>query len=176
MISKKMTKALNKQINAEIYSAYLYLSMSAYASVQGLAGVAKWFFIQNQEEMTHALRLYNYVNTVGEHVILETIEKPPTTFKSAKAMFEATLKHEKKVTGMINNLVNVAISEKDHATEIFLQWFVSEQVEEEEGVNNILAQLKLADTQSGGLFIVDKDLATRAFNPPIDIKQLNPKA
>jgi len=173
MISKKMAAQLNKQLNAEAYAGYLYLAMSADAASKGLAGTANWFFVQFQEELTHALRIYNYLASVGEKPRLDAIDKPPLTFASAKAMFDAALKHEKKVTGMINKLVNLARSEKDHATDVFLQWFVSEQVEEEENVNDILARFKLASTERGGVFMIDKELATRVFNAPVDIAQLN---
>ncbi|UCF78101.1 MAG: ferritin [Candidatus Eiseniibacteriota bacterium] len=166
MISKKMAKALNKQVNAELYSAYLYFSMSSYSSFIGLQGFAHWFFVQAQEEMTHVLRIYGYLNSVGQHAVLEAIEGPPAKFESAIGMFEATLKHEKKVTAMINNLVNLAASEKDHATEVFLQWFVSEQVEEVDSVNTILAKLKLAGDKGGGLFLMDQEVGARVFTPP----------
>jgi ferritin len=170
MISKKMAKGLSNQVNAELYSAYLYFSMSSYSTFIGLQGFAHWFYVQAQEETTHALRLYAYLNSVGEHVVLDAIAKPAAKFKSALGMFEATLEHEKKVTAMINKLVNTAQSEKDHATEIFLQWFVSEQVEEEDGVNAILAQLKLAGKEGGGLFMIDKELGARVFTPPADLQ------
>jgi len=169
MISKKMTEALNKQINAELYSAYLYLAMSSHASFNGTTGTATWLFVQAQEEMTHAQRLYNYVNSVGEHAVLAVIDEPPADFASVTDYFEKTLEHEKKVTAMINELVNLAVEEKDHATEIFLQWFVSEQVEEEESANDILAKLKLAGDVGGGLFMIDKELGTRVFTPPADL-------
>jgi len=169
MISKKMAKALSNQVNAELYSAYLYLSMSSYATSMGLQGFAHWFYVQAQEETTHALRIYTYLTTVGEQVVLDAIAKPPAKFKSALAMVEATLEHEKKVTAMINDLVTLARSGKDHATEIFLQWFVSEQVEEEDSVNAILAKLKLAGKEGGGLFMIDKELAPRVFTLPADL-------
>ncbi len=168
MISEKMTAALNKQINAEMYAGYLYLAISSYCSYTGLKGASKWFFVQTQEESTHALRIYNYVNRLGEHAKLASIKEPPTDFDSLQAMFEAALQHEQKVTGMINDLVNLAIEEKDHATEIFLQWFVNEQVEEEESVNDVLAQLKLAGEDKSGLFMIDKELGARVFNMPAD--------
>jgi ferritin len=166
MISKKMTEALNNQINAELYSAYLYLAMSSYASHNGLPGVANWMNIQAKEEMTHAERFYNYVNSQGAHVVLQAIECPPSDFDSALAIFEQTLEHEQKVTSLINDLANLAVEEKDHATQIMLQWFVSEQVEEEESANDILTKLKLAGEQGGGLFMIDKELAARTFTPP----------
>ena len=166
MISAKMTQALNNQINAELFSSYLYLSMSSYAAHVGLPGSANWFYIQAQEELTHVQRFYDYINSQGQRVILEAIEKPNSDFESALTMFEATLQHEQHVTGLINKLVDVAIEERDHATEIFLQWFVSEQVEEEQNASDIIAKLKLAGDQGGGLFMIDKELAGRVFVPP----------
>ena len=169
MISKKMTEALNKQINAELYSAYLYLSMSSCSSFTGLKGAANWFFVQAQEEMTHAQRMYNYVNSMGEHVVLAAIEQPAVDFESLTHMFEETLGHEKKVTAMINDLVNMAVEEKDHASEVFLQWFVSEQVEEEESANDALAKLKLAGGDGSGLLMIDAELGARVFVMPPDL-------
>ena len=166
MINDKMVSALNEQINAELYSAYLYLAMSAWASGAGLNGTANWLRVQYQEETAHALRIYDYVNSVDGRVELKAIDSPPAEFESVKAVYEAVLEHERKVTGLINELVNLAVEEKDHATRIFLQWFVSEQVEEEESANDILSQLKLAGGDGGGLFMIDKDLATRVFTPP----------
>jgi len=171
MASEKMIGPLNKQINAELYSAYLYTAMSSYCACEGISGVARWMFVQAQEEMTHALRIYTYVNSVGHHAVLDTIERPPDTFESVSDVFRKTLEHERKVTAMINALVDLAIEEKDHATEAFLQWFVTEQVEEEEGVNDILAKLKLAGDSGGGLFMIDKELGARAFTMPADMAQ-----
>lgn len=166
MISKQMTEALTDQVNAELYSAYMYMAMSSYASYKGYRGAANWFFVQAQEEVSHAQKIYNYINSVGEHAVMKAIEAPPAEYDSLQAMFEATLAHEQKVTALINDLANLAESEKDHATAIFLQWFVSEQVEEEENVNEILGQLDLAGASGGGLFMIDKELAARAFTPP----------
>ena len=167
MISKEMTNALNKQINAELSSAYLYMSMSAYAAHAGLKGAANWFAVQTQEEMAHAQRFYDYVNSQGEHVVLGAIPQPQTEFASLTDMFERTLAHEKKVTALINDRVNLAAAEKDHATSIMLQWFVTEQVEEEESASDILATLKLTGQSGGGLFMLDKELGARVFTPPV---------
>lgn len=166
MISKKMSEALNLHINAELYSAYLYQSMSAYASFSGMKGVANWLSIQAQEEMAHAQMFYNYVNSQGEQVVLYAIEQPPSEFESALDLFEQTLAHEQKVTGLINELANLAQDERDHATSNFLQWFVTEQVEEEENAREILDGFKLAGGASGGLFMMDAELAKRVFVPP----------
>ena len=166
MLSNKMVKALNKQINNEIYSAYLYLSMSAYSTFKGLKGFANWFMVQYQEEMTHAMKIYDYVNDQGRQVELMTIAQPPTEFGSPLEMFEKTLEHEKFVTRCINDLVNLAVREKDHATNIFLQWFVTEQIEEEANDNEIISKLKLVGNEGNGLFMIDKELATRVFTLP----------
>jgi len=161
MISKKMAKALNKQLNAELYSAYLYLSMSSYTSFVNYGGASRWLAGQAKEEMTHAQKFYEYIKSQGEHVILDAVAKPPSEFKSLKHIFEQTLAHEKKVTASIGSLMNAAIAEKDHATQIFLQWFVTEQVEEEESVNEVLAKLAMAGDTPGALYIIDRELGAR---------------
>ena len=169
MLSDRMEKAINKQINAEIYSAYLYLSMSAYAENAGLRGVAHWLFVQMQEEMTHAQRFYLYLIRVGARARLAAIEQPPAEFKTTLNVFEEVLKHERKVTASINALADLAIQDKDHATGVLLNWFVDEQVEEESNATEIIAKLKLAGGKGEGLFMIDKDLAARVFVPPPDL-------
>ena len=166
MLNERMAEALNTQLNKEIYSAYLYLSMSAYSSFIGLKGFANWFMVQYQEEMVHAMKIYNYVDSQGGQVKLMAVEQPPTEFESALEMFEKTLKHEQFVTKSINDLVNLAIKEKDHATNIFLQWFVTEQIEEEGNDNDIISKLKLVGDKGNGLFMIDRELASRVFTPP----------
>jgi len=166
MLSEKMVDALNEQINKEMYSGYMYLSMSAYADFKGLKGLGNWFHVQYQEEMEHAMRIYDYVQEQGAHVKLKTIDQPPTDFGTPLQIFEKTLEHERFVTTLINNLVDLAIEERDHASRIFLQWFVSEQVEEESNVNEILDKIKLAGEDGNGLFMVDKELAARVYTPP----------
>jgi ferritin len=166
MLSKTMTDALNKHINAEIYSAYLYMAMSAQASYSGFPGMANWFTIQTKEELSHAEKLYAYVNSQGEHVILEAIEQPRTKFDTPLDMFKTTLKHEQLVTSLINKLADLAIEEKDHATQIMLQWFITEQVEEEENARDIIDRLKLTGNEGQGLFMIDKELGSRVFVPP----------
>jgi len=166
VLGEKMVEALNKQVHREIYSAYLYLSMSAYSTFKGLKGFANWFMVQYQEEMVHALKIYDYINGQGGQVKLMAVEQPPTDFGSPLEMFEKTLEHEKFVTKCINDLVNLAIEEKDHATNIFLQWFVTEQIEEEANDNDIIAKLKLVGKEGNGLFMIDKELAARVFAPP----------
>lgn len=166
MISKKMVKALNKQINAELYSSYLYFAMSSYATSIGMKGMAHWLFVQGQEELTHAFRQFQYVNSQGEQVILDTIERPQANFNSPLHVFQEVLKHEQKVTASINELTNLATAEKDHASGIFLQWFVTEQVEEEQNVTEIVGKLKLIGGNGGGLFMIDKELEARQFVLP----------
>ena len=166
MISKKMAEALNKQINAELYSAYLYLSMESYFKSMNLNGFANWMRIQTQEELVHAMKIYDFINERGGRVLLKSIEQPPTEWESPLAAFEAAYKHEQKVTGLINDLVNLAIEEKDHASNTFLQWFVNEQVEEEASVNEVVQKLKKINNASGGQFLIDRELGQRVFTPP----------
>lgn len=166
MLSKKMAKALAEQMNKEAYSGYLYLGMSSYAASIGLNGIANWFMVQFQEEISHAQKFYNYLGQQGERVMLETIDKPPQDFSSAADLFEKTLEHEQKVTKMINDLVALAREEKDNATEIFLQWYVTEQVEEEANAQELLQKVKLVGEGGNGLFMIDNELAKRTFVPP----------
>lgn len=161
MISDKMTKELNKQINAELYSAYLYLAMSAYATESDLNGAATWFAAQMKEETEHAQKMYNYLCDQGSRVVLEEIEKPPTEFGTLKEMLETTLEHEQKVTGMIHDLAVLADEEKDYASANFLQWFVDEQVEEENSVRALLAQVNIAGETGPGLLMVDRSMGER---------------
>ena len=161
MLSDKMQKALNGQVNAELYSSYLYLSMNAYFKSVNLDGFANWMYAQAQEELMHAMKLYDFINQRGGRTLLAAIEAPPNQWDSPLSVFEDTLKHEKKVTGLINGLVDIAMEERDHATQIFLQWFVTEQIEEEESVGNVLEQLKLLGDAKQGLFMMDRELATR---------------
>ena len=162
MLTEKMQTALNGQLNAELYSSYLYLSMNAYFKSVNLDGFANWMYYQAQEELEHSLKFYDFVIQRGGKVQLTQIEAPPTEWDSPMAVFEATLAHEQKVTGLINDLVEIALEERDHATNIFLQWFVSEQVEEEESVGGVLEQLKLMGDAKGGLFMIDRELAKRS--------------
>jgi len=162
MLTEKMQTALNGQLNAELYSSYLYLSMNAYFKSVNLDGFANWMYYQAQEELEHSLKFYDFVIQRGGKVVLSQIEAPQTEWDSPMAVFEATLAHEQKVTGLINDLVEIAHEERDHATNIFLQWFVSEQVEEEESVGGVLEQLKLMGDAKGGLFMIDRELAKRS--------------
>lgn len=168
MSNKVLEKALNEQLNAEMYSAYLYLSMSAYFSDIGLDGFANWMRVQAKEEQFHAMKFYDYINERGGRVLLSAIKAPKTEWDSPLACIEAVLEHEKHVTYLINNLVDLAIQEKDHATNIFLQWFVTEQVEEEDNVNAVLNKLRLLEGAGNGMFILDKELSTRVFNAPAE--------
>jgi len=166
MIKEKMLNAINDQINAEQYSALLYLSMSAYFFDKGLPGFANWMYIQYQEELTHANKFFNYVNERSGKVTVKAIEQMPTDFDGVIDVFEKTLVHEQKVTSLINNLVDISIEEKDHATQSFLKWFVDEQVEEEASADEIVKQLQLMENAPGGLYLMDKELGQRVFTPP----------
>ena len=142
--------------------------MSAHSTNIGLSGFANWFMVQYKEEMEHAMRLYNYLNNQGGKIHLKAIDEPPSTFKDPMDMFQKTLKHEQFVTKSINTLMDLAIKEKDHATQIFLQWFVTEQIEEEGNDNDIIEKLELAGSKGNGLFMIDKELATRIYTPPAE--------
>ncbi len=166
MLSPKMEAALNSQINAEYYSSYLYLSMAAYFDSVNLQGFANWMRIQNQEEMLHTMKLFDFVAERGGRVNLTAIEGPQTEWDSPLAAFEATLAHEQHVTSLVNKLVDLAVEESDHATNNFLQWFVGEQVEEEATADGIVQQLLLMKDAPGGLFMMDRELSQRVFTPP----------
>ena len=166
MLGKKMEKALNAQINAELYSSYLYLSMATHFSAAGLAGCANWMQQQAQEELFHAMKMFAFVNGRGGRVLLDSIGKPPQQWKTTLQVFEDVLAHEQKVTGLINSLVDLAIAEKDHATNNFLQWYVAEQVEEEDNAGNLVNRLKLIGKDPNGLFTLDTELAQRKFVLP----------
>jgi len=161
MLSEKIQAALNGQLNAELYSSYLYMSMNAYFKSVNLDGFANWMYYQAQEELTHAMKFYDFINSRGGRVKLAQVDAPPSEWISPLAVYEATLEHEQKVTGLINDLVEMALKERDHATNIFLQWFVTEQVEEEESVGGVLEQLKLMGEAKGGIFMIDRELARR---------------
>ena len=169
MLSQKIQSALNAQINAEMWSAYLYLSMSMAAADKGLKGVANWFAIQFKEEQDHAQIFINYVLSRGGRVLLEPIVAVETEWDSALAMFEQTLTHEQKVTSLINDLYNLAIEEKDHATRSMLTWFVDEQVEEEDSARDIIDQLRMIDCNKLGLYMIDKEMAARVYSTPTPV-------
>ncbi|MFH1723080.1 MAG: ferritin [Elusimicrobiota bacterium] len=165
MINDKMTAALNDQITKEFYSAYLYMSMASYLEAQDLPGFAKWMRTQAQEELSHATIIFNYVCEQGSRAILGAIEAPTSDFKSLTDVFEHTLEHEKKVTASIHSLVDLAISERDHATKQFLEWFVKEQVEEEATAGTWLGQIKRVG-DGNALFMMDKEAGARIFTVP----------
>jgi len=161
MITKKMEKALNEQINKEFYSAYLYLAMSAYCNKLGMPGAEHWFRMQYDEEVIHMTKMFDYVMQHGGDAHLMQINEPPTDFGSILGAFEASLKHEQFVTKSINELLDVAVEDRDHATQVFLQWFITEQVEEEANVQEIVQRLKLAGDNGGALIMLDDKLALR---------------
>lgn len=166
MIKEKIREALNQQLNAELYSSYLYLSMAAYFESINLKGFANWMRVQTQEELVHAMKFYDFIIERGGKVVLSSIEGPPTEWASPLAVFEHAYEHEQKVTGLINNLVDLSTAEQDHATSNFLQWFVAEQVEEEASADEVVQKIKLMGDASGGLFMLDRELAQRVFTPP----------
>jgi ferritin len=162
----KMQEAINSQVNFELYSSYIYLSMSSYLKSLNLNGFAHWMEIQIQEEIAHAMKLYNFLHERGGRVELETIQKPKVNWHSPLDAFEDAYKHEQIVTGRINSLVDLALELRDHATNAHLQWFISEQVEEESNVLGIVQQMKLAEGSPNGLFMLDRELGQRVFTPP----------
>lgn len=166
MLGKVLEDAINEQINKELYSAYLYLSMSAYCESVNLPGFANWMRVQAQEELGHAMMLFDHVNDRGGRVVLKAIDQPIPVWKSPLEMFEQVLKHERKVTGLIDQLYAVAVKENDYATQMQLQWFITEQVEEEKNAGAMVEQLKLIGDQTAPLLMLDKQLSTRQAPPP----------
>lgn len=167
MISKKLEKAINEQINKELYSEYLYISMQAWFADQNLDGFANWMNVQGQEERFHAMKFYNYIIERGGQVELLAIEKPPKSFTKPLNAFKMALEHEKFITKSINDLMDVAIKENDHASKSFLQWYVDEQVEEEANADRIVHKLEMIKDNAQGLFMLDNELAQRVFVPPV---------
>ena len=167
MISEKMQKAFNDQINKELYSEYLYLAMKAYFEKLSLKGFVNWMSVQIQEEHAHAMGMFDYVYERGGEVELEAIDKPETKWASPLACFEHILSHEEYVTSRINALMDVAEEVKDRAALSFLDWYLKEQVEEEATVGDVLATLKLIGDDKKALLMLDKDLATRTFVQPV---------
>lgn len=162
MLSKEIQDALNDQIRNEYFSSYTYLSMAAYCESINMQGFASWMRLQSQEELGHAMRLFDYILNRDARVELQSIGKPQNKFKSLKEMFQIVLDHEREVTAMINNLYEQAISENDHATTVELQWFIQEQVEEEKTAQEILDKLKLAGDSGSALLILDTQLSQRS--------------
>ena len=166
MLNPRVEAAFNAQINAEMWSAYLYLSMAAYCHDAGYTGMAKWFQVQFKEEQDHAQIFFNYVISRGGRVKLEPIAEVETEWASPVAVFEHTLQHEKKVTMLINDLYTVAVEEKDYASQSMLKWFIDEQVEEEETARNFIDDLKKIGDHGYGLYMFDKELAARVYVTP----------
>ncbi|MBN1820422.1 MAG: ferritin [Prolixibacteraceae bacterium] len=163
MLKPKVLEAINNQINAEYYSAFLYLSMSAYFYNKGLPGFANWMYIQYQEELTHGNKFFAYIHERGCKAEIKAIEQVETGFENILEVWEKVLAHEQKVTALINNIMDIAIKESDHATISFLKWFVDEQVEEEANVTEVLDTLKLINGQGNGLFMLDREMRQRTF-------------
>lgn len=166
MISQNLHNAINAQINAELWSAYLYLSMSLDAETKGYKGVANWFYVQFQEEQAHARIFMNYLNSRDAKVELHPIEAVPTAWNSVLDMFQQTLQHEKKVTSLINNLAFIANEDRDFASINRLVWFIDEQVEEEESAREMIAAFEAVENNKYGMYMLDKELATRVYNVP----------
>ena len=171
MISKKMEQMLNKQLNAELYSAYLYLSMSSYLEKEGFKGAASWFFVQYKEETDHALYFYKYLLNEGGSVECAAIDAPDADFKGLEDVLHRTLAHEQKVTGLINDLAAAAHDENDFRTAQFLTWFINEQAEEEANCNDNIQKVKLAG--AAGLYFIDQEMGARVYtasaNPPVTL-------
>lgn len=165
MLSAKMQKALNTQLNEELFSSYLYLSMAAHFEAKNLKGFANWFRLQSQEEQMHGMKFFDFILQKGGKVTLTQIGDPKTEWKLLMEVFKETLKHEQKITGLINKLVDAAITEKDYATHTFLQWFVTEQVEEEASVEELIQKLEMIGDNKSGLYMFDNELGTRAAAP-----------
>ena len=166
MISEKLQEAINYQINRELYSEYYYLSMASYFNSIGLNGFENFFLVQVEEERFHAMKMYNFLNERGARVFLQAIEAPKTEFKSPLEVFELAYEHEKLVSKLINELMDLAIKENDHAAKNHLDWFVEEQVEEEASMDSIVNKLKLINGEGHGLLMLDAELAQRTFTPP----------
>jgi ferritin len=162
-IDKKVEEVLNKQVNAEFWSAYLYLSMAAWCESKGFKGFANWMLVQYKEETSHALKIMNFVLTRSGEIKLQPIKAVETSWNSLLSIFEEAYKHECEVTSMIDNCYEVAIAEKDYATSTMLQWFINEQTEEESNAHEITEKLRLIGEKSGGIFYLDKKLGSRTF-------------
>ena len=173
MLSENLHEALNAQINAELWSAYLYLSMSMDAEAKGLKGVANWFYVQFQEEQDHARILMNYILSRDGKVTLRPIEEVRTEWASPLEMFRDTLAHEKEVTAMINNLASIAAEDKDFASSNMLVWFVDEQVEEEESAREMISACEAVDGNKFGLYMLDKELAARTYTQAAPLASTN---
>jgi len=167
MINDKIVNSINKQVNEELYSAYLYLAMSAYFEEMGLKGFSSWMKVQVQEEIAHAMKFYNFLLDRGAKVKLASLKAPEANWENPLKAFEAALYHERFITGCINELANISFELKDHSTSSFLKWFIDEQVEEEATAGDIVAKLKFAGNDGGALLMLDKELGTRVFVNPL---------
>ncbi len=161
-MDREVRDALNEQIGAELYAAYSYLAMSAHFDVKSLLGFAKWMRFQAEEELTHAMRLFDYMNRRGAAVTFGGVDAPPGDFGGPLSSFETALSHEKKVSQLIHNLYDLAVAKHDHATQLELQWFITEQVEEEDSIGTIVDQLRMAGDNEAAIFMLDRELATRS--------------
>jgi ferritin len=166
MLKETIQKALNEQLNAETYSAYLYLSMSAYCEEKDLKGMASWFRVQAQEELIHAGKFFTFLNDRDGRVLLSTIAGPPHEWASSLAAFEDAYHHEQKITASLSKIAELAMKEGDHITITFLQWFLNEQIEEEATAKGIVGQLKMIGDNQSGLYLLDEKLGTRVFVYP----------
>lgn len=176
MLDQRMQDAFNAQINWELYSGYLYLSMASKFADLGMSGGQNWMTVQYQEELAHMRIMFGYVLTRGGRVLLEAVDKPESEWPSALAMFEDALAHEQGVSARIDDMASLALELKDHATYNFLQWFISEQVEEEETAMDWVNKLKLAGDTAAGLYQLDKELAARVYNVPSPLAALDAAA
>lgn len=167
MINEKVELLLNQQITHELYSAQLYLSMSSWFTSQNLDGFAKWYYVQAYEEKAHAMIIYNYIITAGGRALLEPIEAPPHEWDSLSDLFDEHIKHEEFVTSLIYNIVDVARQEKDFKVDQFFQWFVEEQVEEEDNANKIKGKYETMARDGKALYIMDQEMGTRVYTPPV---------
>ena len=172
MISENLTKSLNDQVNAELYSAYLYLSMSSFAERNALKGAANWLYVQAREEMAHSIHMYQYILDRGAAASFSAIQPPPASFAGIGEIFEKVISHEQEVTKRINAIATLAMKENDHACYQFIMWYVNEQVEEEANATDILNKIKMIGGDAGLLLNLDKELAARTYvNPfPADAK------
>lgn len=166
MMNQRMQDAILQQINKELYSAYLYLAMSAFFETKGLKGAANWMKVQSQEELFHANKFFTYIADCGGQFVFPEISAVPMNWQTILDVYESALKHEKMVTDSINNLMSIAIEERDFATQNVLQWFIAEQVEEEKNADEIIQKLRLIGHDTSGLFLLDTELATRVYVPP----------
>jgi len=167
MISKKMAESLNNHLNVELFSSLLYLSMSSCANEMGLKGAANWFMVQYREEMVHVMKFFTYLVDQGVNIELTAGNAVPNTYKSLLEMMQKTLTHEQSITQRINELSEQAVLDKDHATQIFLHWFVTEQVEEENNDRDLIAKLKLVGDNGHGILMIDAEMAQRVFVQPV---------